>query len=148
MEERFTVEVVALDEDARQRLSDAVKKLRGDRTQRSFADSIEIGQSTLAGWESCTGGTPSLDNLEKLAKLRNEYPEEFIAYLYGREISTITPKRIEEQLKTFPIKKLAALIVTIGSLLVTDKVVENFTKKDESDCSEITRLPNKKKKKS
>jgi transcriptional regulator with XRE-family HTH domain len=73
----------SVDEAALKRLADAVRELRGDRSQREFGEIIGVAQSTVAGWE---GGknTPNLENIEKLANIRGQTPEDFVAYLYGR----------------------------------------------------------------
>lgn len=72
-----------MNEESLRRLASAIVEIRGDRSQRELAELLEVAQSTVNSWENARN-TPSLDNLEKLAKLRNELPEDFLAYLYGR----------------------------------------------------------------
>jgi transcriptional regulator with XRE-family HTH domain len=74
----------SVDEEALKRLSDAVRECRGERSQRDFAADIGVAQTTVLGWEAARNA-PSLDNLEKIARLRGELIESFIAYLYGRD---------------------------------------------------------------
>ncbi len=74
-----------LDEDGKKRLGEIVRKLRKNLTQKEFASSLGIGQSTLSMWESGKV-TPDLENLEKLADVWGKTPEEFVAYLYGRKL--------------------------------------------------------------
>ena len=74
-----------LNEEGKKRLGDIVRELRGKLTQKEFATRLEIGQSTLSMWESGKV-TPDLENLEKLAEVWGKTPEEFVAYLYGRQL--------------------------------------------------------------
>jgi transcriptional regulator with XRE-family HTH domain len=106
--QKLTGEELALDEFAKLRLSQAIKELRGDRSQRVFGEIIGIGQSTIHQWESGAGGTPTLDNLEKIAKLREELPEQFVAYLYGRTIET--GQSLDDQIQGMTCAEIADLL--------------------------------------
>lgn len=74
-----------LDAEGKRRLGEIVRLLRRDKTQKEFAKMLEVSQSTLSMWESGKV-TPDLENLEKLAEVWGKTPEEFVAYLYGRQI--------------------------------------------------------------
>lgn len=69
------------------RLSQKVRQLRGNQTQTRFASILKISQSTVAAWEKGEN-VPDLENIEKLAELADQKPEEFLAELYGRKIDT------------------------------------------------------------
>jgi transcriptional regulator with XRE-family HTH domain len=73
-----------MDKEFKERFSKRVRGLRGKRSQGDFAKLLEVSQPTIVGWES-GANLPNLENLEKLAGLANEYPEMFLAKLYGRE---------------------------------------------------------------
>ena len=75
---------------ARQRLATVIRELRGERSQKEFSSILDVSQSTITNWESGRGGTPNLDNLEKIAKEKGQYPEVLLAELYGREVRAIT----------------------------------------------------------
>ena len=75
---------------ARQRLAIVIRELRGERSQKEFSSILDVSQSTITNWESGRGGTPNLDNLEKIAKEKGQYPEVLLAELYGREVRAIT----------------------------------------------------------
>jgi transcriptional regulator with XRE-family HTH domain len=72
-----------VDEEVLQRLSTAVLEARGYKSQREFAQQLGVAQSTVQSWEN-RRNVPNLENLEKLAEIRGELPEEFVAFLYGR----------------------------------------------------------------
>lgn len=72
-----------MDESVLQRLAAAVLEARGELSQRKFADLLRVSQSTIQSWENGRN-TPNLENLEKLARIRSQLPEDFVGYLYGR----------------------------------------------------------------
>jgi len=107
-----------LDDAARQRLATAIRSLRGDRSQKEFANFLEVSQSTITNWEGARGGTPTLDNIEKIAKLRKELPETFVAFLFGRDY--VTNDR-SEQTKSFSDAEIDRLSEAIATKLKTIK---------------------------
>jgi transcriptional regulator with XRE-family HTH domain len=106
---------LALDEIAKLRLSEAIKTLKGDRSQKAFAKVLNVGQATVQMWESCSGGTPTLDNLEKIAKMRGELPEQFVAYLFGRSINT--GQSMEEVIDSMTGKELVGTLQQLADKL-------------------------------
>lgn len=76
-----------MDSESRDRLANRVKHLRGNRSQAVFARELGISQPTVTGWEK-SANLPNLDNLERLAELANQLPEQFLAEIYGRRIVT------------------------------------------------------------
>jgi len=106
---------LALDQIAKARLGEAIRQLRGDRSQRVFAEVLGVGQATIQAWESGTGGTPTLDNLEKIAKLRDELPEQFVAYLFGRNITV--GRSLHEIILTMTCEEIADISYAIAMRL-------------------------------
>jgi transcriptional regulator with XRE-family HTH domain len=100
------------DRCVKNRLAGVVRELRGDRSQREFAEILNVGQATIQSWESERGGTPALDSLIKIANLRKENPEVFIAYLFGRPIDNTTS--IEAQIENMPIERLIEINLAIA----------------------------------
>jgi len=76
-----------MDKASRDRLANKVKRLRGDRSQGVFASLLDVSQASIAGWEN-SKNIPTIENIERLAELSNQLPEEFLAEVYGRKIST------------------------------------------------------------
>lgn len=76
-----------MDRQSRDRLAYKVKRLRGDRSQGEFAKILGVSQASIAGWEN-SKNIPTIENLERLAELANQLPEQFLAEIYGREIVT------------------------------------------------------------
>jgi phage repressor protein C with HTH and peptisase S24 domain len=68
-------------ESKRQKLSEIVKQLRGERSQRDFANALSVSQATVQSWESGRGGNPTLENIQKLAAIAKLSPEEFMRQL-------------------------------------------------------------------
>ncbi|MEO0348939.1 MAG: helix-turn-helix transcriptional regulator [Cyanobacteria bacterium P01_A01_bin.15] len=75
--------VAFVDEGFLKRLGEVVHEIRGDQSQRQFARTMQVSQSTVQQWENGRN-VPSLENLEKIARLKGMLVEDFIAYLYGR----------------------------------------------------------------
>lgn len=69
---------------SRQRLSETVARLRGDRSMRQFAKDVGVSFPAARSWEEGES-FPNLDNLEKIAKLDGKTLEEFLEYLRGDE---------------------------------------------------------------
>lgn len=103
-----------MDEDFRQRLALVVIQTRGDMNQRDFGAKLEVSQATVVGWERGQS-IPTLDNLAKLATLRGQLPEEFLAELYGRTCSVDHP--LEERVKIMTRAQLIELLNTLANQL-------------------------------
>lgn len=106
----------SVDELVLKRLASATQEMRGDRSQREFAKLLEVGQSTVQAWENGRN-VPNLENLEKLAALRGELPEEFVAYLYGR---TLTESPLEQRIKGMARREVARLTRAIAAWIDPD----------------------------
>lgn len=108
---------ISVDEAALQRLAQAVLQARGALSQRDFAKSMGVAQSSIQGWENAKN-TPSLENLEKIARMRGQLPEEFVAFLYGRSIGYSLP--LEEQISRMSCKQVATLMTAIADRLASE----------------------------
>ena len=88
-----------MDEDKRIRLSEVVKKARGDRTQRQFAKYLGVSFAAVRSWEE-QESYPGLPNLEKIANASGMILEDLLAYLRGEVTAeSASPKtRIAEDL--------------------------------------------------
>lgn len=106
----------ALDEVFLQRLATAVLEARGSRSQREFARLLGVGQSTVQAWENAKN-VPDLDNLAKLAEIRGELPEEFLAFLYGRVLSE---SPLEQRVKGMARREIARLTRAIATWIDPD----------------------------
>lgn len=82
-------------DELKRRFAAAVKEARGWRTQRDFAELIGCSQSAVTNWERARN-LPDLEGLEKLAKIRGQLPEQFLAELYGRKGEASLQERINE----------------------------------------------------
>jgi len=108
---------INVNEAALQRLAQAVLESRGERSQREFSALIGVAQSTVQSWENARN-VPSLENIEKIAAIQGQLPEEFVAYLYGRSIGRSLP--LEEQIGRMSCKQVSTLMNAIASRLATD----------------------------
>lgn len=124
-----------LNEEGKRRLGEVVRQLRGKQTQKEFARMLEVGQSTLSMWESGKV-TPDLENLEKLASVWRKTPEEFVAYLYGRQILNGT---LTNAIDAMSLKELLSLQILISHQLALKANIymthEHNSKKDNSQYS-------------
>ncbi|PSB29960.1 hypothetical protein C7B82_10255 [Stenomitos frigidus ULC18] len=105
-----------MDEGVLQRLATAVYAARGGRSQRVFAKVVGVSQSTVQAWENGKN-IPNLENLEKLAEIRGELPEEFVAYLYGR---VLTESPLEQRVKGMARREIARLTRAIATWIDPD----------------------------
>jgi transcriptional regulator with XRE-family HTH domain len=80
-----------MDPEYRQRLSEAVRKARGDRSQRKFAKDLRVSYPAVRSWEEGES-LPGLENLEAIAGALGVSLEEFLAYLRNEELEAATPK--------------------------------------------------------
>jgi transcriptional regulator with XRE-family HTH domain len=114
---KTTIEIsvlIALDEVVLKRLSEAVLLARGDRSQREFSRALGVAQSTIQAWENGRN-TPSLENLEKLARIRGDLPESFLAYLYGRSVGEALP--IEQQIEVMSCQQISKVMKQVADRL-------------------------------
>ncbi len=102
---------MAVEQEVLQRLAHAVLELRGDRSQRDLATLLGVAQSTIQGWENARN-VPNLENLEKLASLRGQLPEEFVAFLYGRTAGESSA--IEQRIRGMPRRDVARMTRAIA----------------------------------
>ena len=102
--------------EVRQRLSQAVRVIRGTRSQRRFAKDLGVSYATVRSWEACES-LPGLESLEAIAGARSETLEEFLAYLRGEPVEKPKPQVAEdlmpmvEQLSRGEVARLAQIIV-------------------------------------
>lgn len=108
--------LIIVDNQFLERLTSSVLELRGDRSQREFAKSLGVSQGAVQSWES-KQSVPSLENLVKLAEMRGEMVEAYIAYLFGRSIGESLP--VEQRVKTMNLKRIADLNEAIAARLRT-----------------------------
>jgi len=102
-----------LDESVLERLTEIVREVRGDRSQRDLADLFAVSQSTIHGWE--TGKSlPDLRNLEKIARLRGQLTEQLVADLYGRN----TQASIQQQIESMNNRERAWLLMLIAQSFI------------------------------
>jgi len=102
-----------MDHQSRLRLAQKVKALRGEASQIEFAKRLEVRQSTIASWEKATN-VPTLENLEKLAELSGQLPEEFLANIYGRTISTQECPTVAFAITIMDNQEIGCVLMQIG----------------------------------
>lgn len=102
-----------MDSTSRDRLANKVKRLRGDRTHREFGAVLSVSGSTISFWENGKN-IPTIENLEKLAELANQLPEEFLAECYGREIVTKECPSLAFAITTMDNKDIGCVLMLIG----------------------------------
>jgi transcriptional regulator with XRE-family HTH domain len=103
-----------LEDLIKQKLAEAIARARGELSQAAFAKRLGVSQSTVQSWE--TGkNSPSLENLEKIAEVTGQLPEEFLAYLYGRDVGASLS--IEDRIRSLSIEELASLLEAVSRRL-------------------------------
>jgi transcriptional regulator with XRE-family HTH domain len=104
-----------VDEGVLKKLAVAVQEARGDCSQREFSKLLGVSQSTVQQWENGKN-VPSLDNLEKIARMKGMLVEDFVAYLYDRTRG-ITSKDILDRVEVMPSQDFAQILHVIGDRL-------------------------------
>ncbi|MDJ0704780.1 MAG: helix-turn-helix transcriptional regulator [Leptolyngbyaceae cyanobacterium MO_188.B28] len=104
-----------MDDGFLKRLAIAVREARGDRSQRVFSQLMQVSQSTVQQWENGKN-VPSLENLEKIARMKGMLVEDFVAYLYGRA-GEIKREDILERIEAMSLEDFGEILHIIGDRL-------------------------------
>jgi transcriptional regulator with XRE-family HTH domain len=101
-----------MDQKFRDRFAQVILELRGNEPQRSFSQRLGISQASVSAWER--GSLPTIDSFVKIATLRGQYPEEFMAELYDRNPTDVgIVDRAEIMTKTQLIESLEVLVTKL-----------------------------------
>jgi hypothetical protein len=77
-----------------------------------FSQPLGISQASVSAWE--WGSLPTIDSFVKIATLRGQYPEEFMAELYDRNPTDVgIVDRAEIMTKTQLIESLEVLVTKL-----------------------------------
>lgn len=88
--------LVMVDDGARERLVKLIQEVKGDRSERKFAEDLGVSFGAVQGW--LKGKIPRSDNLQKIAVAAGMSVDEFLAEVRG-EGAARTPKVAEEVLQ-------------------------------------------------
>jgi len=91
--------------------------MRQNLTQQQLADRLGVSRTAIHSWES-ESALPRLEQIEKIAEVRNQLPEEFVAEIYGRKIngSSEVADPLQELLGRSYKERLRALVELAKSL--------------------------------
>jgi transcriptional regulator with XRE-family HTH domain len=110
-----------------ERLSSAVKAAKGNLSLRQFSEAIGVSTTTIRGWIK-QETLPSFESLAKIAAWRDELPEEFVSFLYGRKISgtsmpapTISLTALHDRIQNATLAELAEVSKAIAERLEKEK---------------------------
>ncbi|MEX0272572.1 helix-turn-helix domain-containing protein [Leptolyngbyaceae cyanobacterium UHCC 1019] len=118
--EKFSLKLVSsVDEGFLAKLAVAVQESRGKLSQREFAEVLGVSQSTVQQWENGKN-VPSLENLEKIARIKGMLVEAFVAYLYGRT-GGLTSKDILDRVEVMPSQDFAQVLRVMADRMATAK---------------------------
>jgi transcriptional regulator with XRE-family HTH domain len=111
-----------MDSSAKRKFAELVKRLRGDLTQKEFADILGVTYGAIQGWENEAVNNPSSANLAKIAHHAGLTIEQLMARLEGKNDSDIkndvNPLYVVNQLKTMSVKDLTHLYRAVSDRLV------------------------------
>lgn len=101
-----------MDQKFRDRFAQVILELRGSEPQRSFCQRLGISQASVSAWER--GSLPTIESFVKIATLRGQYPEEFMAELYNRNPAEVAiVDRAEIMTKAQLIESLEVLVTKL-----------------------------------
>lgn len=110
-----------MDNQAKQRLSELIKDLRGGLTQREFAKRIGVTYGAIQSWENAEV-TPSSANLVKIADYAGLTLQELMSRVTGSKVGIgkieTNPLYVVTQLKTMSIQDLTHLYRAVSDRLV------------------------------
>lgn len=110
-----------MDYQAKQRLAELIKGLRGELTQREFAKRLGVTYGAIQSWENAEV-TPSSTNLVKIADYTGLSLQELMSRVNGSEIgqgkSEKNPLNVVSQLNQMSVRDLAQLYRAVGDRLV------------------------------
>ena len=110
-----------MDDQAKQRLAEFIKSLRGDLTQKEFAKSIGVTHGAIQSWENAEV-TPSSINLVKIADYTGLSLQELMSMLNGTDIGSskteANPLYVVSQLNKMSVKDLTHLYRAVSDRLV------------------------------
>lgn len=113
--------VSVMDDQAKQRLAELIKDLRGELTQKEFAKIIGVTYGAIQSWENAEV-TPSSSNLVKIADYTGLTLQELMSRLTGNEVgmgkAEVNPLYVVTQLKTMSIEDLTHLYRAVSDRLV------------------------------
>jgi len=109
--------VSSMDDGFFKKLAVAVQEARGKLSQREFAEMLGVSQSTVQQWENGKN-VPSLENLERIARIKGMLVEDFVAHLYGRT-GGVTSKDILDRVEVMPSRDFAQVMRVMAGRLDT-----------------------------
>ena len=116
----FTTVVASMNLEARQRLIDLIKKLRGAESYTAFGKRVEVSYMSVSKWE--TGQSiPDRQHLSKIAKLAGYSLDELLAYLEGtvqKKSSKIPLSRLITEAAQLNTNEVTALYRAVSDRLV------------------------------
>lgn len=116
----FTTVVASMNLEARQRLIDLIKKLRGAESYTAFGKRFEVSYMAVSKWE--TGQSiPDREHLSKIGKLAGYSLDELLAYLEGtarKKSDKIPLSRLITEASQLNIKETTALYRAVSDRLV------------------------------
>jgi len=103
--------LVVVEQDALSRFAEIVKAARSGYgySQSEFGKFLGFSQSTINNWENAKT-VPDIEGIEKIAKLRGQFPEELLAEIYNRK----TEASIQERIEMMGNQELAWLMMLIS----------------------------------
>jgi transcriptional regulator with XRE-family HTH domain len=111
---RKIVEALEMDELARGRLVELLRKVQGDRSQADFAKELKVSTGAYQNW--LAGRIPSTNNMEKIAKAAGMSIQELHSAINGEPVAQ-TFKTANEvlqialQLDNEQLRRLAKLLI-------------------------------------
>jgi transcriptional regulator with XRE-family HTH domain len=116
----FTTVVASMNLEARQRLIDLIKKLRGNESYTAFGKRVEVSYMAVSKWE--TGQSiPDREHLSKIAKLAGYSLDELLAYLEGtvrKKSEKIPLSRLITEASQLNTQEVTALYRAVSDRLV------------------------------
>ena len=103
---------------SKEKLGDLIKKLRGDRSQRTFAKSLGVSFASIQAWEN-RDSMPSTQNLAVIEGKSGYTLQGLISYLEDRPI----PKSSSLEEIVMQIKSLSFKQVVLIDRAVSDRLV-------------------------
>lgn len=111
-----------MNSNAKKRFAEIIRSLRGELTQKEFAQILGVTYGAIQAWEKEEVNNPSSANLAKIANYVGLTFEQLMASVNGESVpeiqKTVNPLYVTTQLKTMSIEDLTHLYRAVSDRLV------------------------------
>ena len=108
-----------MNKEQRQRLSELIREIRGERSLRELARELEVSAVSVNSWEK-GDSVPGIESLDAIAHAKGWTIYKLLAYLRGDNLSPSTDEIFAQAMELSPKEK-----IRLASLLLSSPDVQS-----------------------